>query len=125
MAAKKRIKKTSPKNKPNEVSVEKKMKLFGFFLVVFALLTFLSILSYSRLDEANLSLGFADLFKIFSPDGESGSRYSSVHNWLGILGAYMSSFFINSTIGYFSLVIPVIIFIWGYALMKKESYRMV
>ena len=124
MAAKKRIKKTSPKNKPNEVSVEKKMKLFGFFLVVFALLTFLSILSYSRYDEANLSLGFADLFNIFSSNPETVSRYSSVHNWLGILGAYISSFFINSTIGYFSLVIPVIFFIWGYALLKGESYRL-
>jgi len=124
MAAKKRIKKTSPKNKPNEVSVEKKMKLFGFFLVVFALLTFLSILSYSRYDEANLSLGFADLFNIFSSNPETVSRYSSVHNWLGILGAYISSFFINSTIGYFSLVIPVIFFIWGYALLKGDSYKL-
>ncbi|MCK5456762.1 MAG: DNA translocase FtsK 4TM domain-containing protein, partial [Melioribacteraceae bacterium] len=55
---------------------------------------------------------------------ETVSRYSSVHNWLGILGAYISSFFINSTIGYFSLVIPVIFFIWGYALLKGESYRL-
>ena len=124
MAAKKRIRKTSPKNKPNKVSVEKKMKLFGFFLVVFALLTFLSILSYSKYDEANLSLGFADLFNIFSSNPETVSRYSSVHNWLGILGAYISSFFINSTIGYFSLVIPVIFFIWGYALLKEESYKL-
>lgn len=124
MAAKKRIKKVSPKNKPNKVSVEKKMKLFGFFLIVFALLTFLSILSYSKYDEANLSLGFTDLFNIFSSNPETVSRYSSVHNWLGILGAYISSFFINSTIGYFSLVIPVIFFIWGYALLKEESYRL-
>ncbi len=124
MAAKKRISKTSPKNKPNKVSVEKKMKLFGFFLIVFALLAFLSILSYSKYDEANLSLGFADLFNIFSSNPETVSRYSSVHNWLGILGAYISSFFINSTVGYFSLVIPVIFFIWGYALMKEESYRL-
>lgn len=124
MAAKKRIKKVSPKNKPNKVSVEKKMKLFGFFLIVFALLAFLSILSYSKYDEANLSLGFADLFNIFSSNPETVSRYSSVHNWLGILGAYISSFFINSTIGYFSLVIPVVFFIWGYALLKEESYRL-
>jgi len=124
MAAKKRINKTSLKNKPNKVSVEKKMKLFGFFLIVFALLAFLSILSHSKYDEANLSLGFADLFNIFSSNPETVNRYSSVHNWLGILGAYISSFFINSTIGYFSLVIPVIIFIWGYALLKGESYKL-
>jgi len=124
MAVKKRTKKTSTQNKSKEVSVEKKKKLFGFFLIIFSLLTFLSILSYSRYDEANLSLGFTDLLNVFSSNPETISRYSSIHNWLGILGAYISSFFINSTIGYFSIVIPIVIFIWGYALLKEESYKL-
>lgn len=124
MAVKKRTKKTSAQSKSKEVSVEKKKKLFGFFLIIFSLLTFLSILSYSRYDEANLSLGFTDLLNVFSSNPETISRYSSIHNWLGILGAYISSFFINSTIGYFSIVIPVVIFIWGYALLKEESYKL-
>ncbi|VAX16548.1 DNA translocase FtsK, partial [hydrothermal vent metagenome] len=124
MAVKKRTKKTSAQSKSKEVSVERKKKLFGFFLIIFSLLTFLSILSYSRYDEANLSLGFTDLLNVFSSNPETISRYSSIHNWLGILGAYISSFFINSTIGYFSIVIPVVIFIWGYALLKEESYKL-
>ncbi len=124
MAVKKRTKKTSTQSKSKEVSVEKKKKLFGFFLIVFSLLTFLSILSYSRYDEASLSLGFTDLLNVFSSNPETISRYSSIHNWLGILGAYISSFFINSTIGYFSIVIPIVIFIWGYALLKEESYKL-
>lgn len=124
MAVKKRTKKTSTQSKSKEVSVEKKKKLFGFFLIIFSLLTFLSILSYSKYDEANLSLGFTDLLNVFSSNPETISRYSSIHNWLGILGAYISSFFINSTIGYFSIVIPVVIFIWGYTLLKEESYKL-
>ncbi|MEN8192167.1 MAG: DNA translocase FtsK 4TM domain-containing protein [Bacteroidota bacterium] len=124
MAAKRKSKNTSNKNNSAGVSLKKKKKLFGFFLVLFAILTFLSILSYSRYDEANLSLGFSDLFNIFSSNPETINRYSSVHNWLGILGAYISSFFINSTIGYFSVVIPIVLFIWGYTLLKEESYKL-
>jgi len=124
MAAKKKT--TSSANNDNFfiISVEKKKKLLGFFLIVFALLIFLSILSYTRYDAANLSLGFTDLFKIFSSDPEFVSRASSVHNWLGILGAYISDFFINSTIGYFSIVFPVIMFIWGYSILKNEYHKL-
>ncbi len=125
MAVKKRTKKTSTPSKSKEVSVEKKKKLFGFFLIVFSLLTFLSILSYSRYDEANLSLGFfTDLLNVFSSNPETINRYSGIHNWLGILGAYISYFFIHSTIGYFSIAIPIVIFIWGYTLLKEESYKL-
>ncbi len=124
MATKRTNKNSSTKSKSKPVSVEKKLKLFGFFLVIVAILTFLSILSYSRYDEANLSLGFDDLLNVFSSNPETINRYSGVYNWLGIFGAYISSFFINSTIGYFSLVIPIVFFIWGYTLLKEESYRL-
>ena len=124
MAAKRRTNNTPQKSNPTVVSVEKKMKLFGFFLIIFALLTFLSILSYSRFDEANLSLGFADLWNVFSSNAETINRYSNVHNWLGILGAYISSFFINSTIGYFSISIPIVMFIWGYTFLREQSYKL-
>jgi len=117
--------KKSPSNGDNYfiVSVEKKKKLLGIFLIVFSLLIFLSILSYSRFDHANLTYKFTDLFKIFSSDPEFIHRAESTHNWLGVFGAYISNFFINSTIGYFSVVFPVIMFIWGYAVYKNEHFK--
>src|SRR3990172_1222603 len=54
------------------VSPEKKKKLLGIFLVILALLIFLSILTYSRYDES-----------------------------------------------YFSIIFPVIMFIWGYSILRK------
>ena len=105
--AKKRVKKTNTGDDNYFiVSLEKKKKLFGIFLSVFALLIFLSILSYSRYDQANLTFGFTDLFRVFSSDSEFLKRAESTYNWLGIFGAYISDFFINSTIGYFSIIFP-------------------
>ena len=117
-------KKTVKSNNDFTVSTERKKKLIGVFLIILALLSLLSILSYSRYDVSNLLFGFSDLFKIFSSDPEFVSRASSVHNWLGIFGAYLSDFFINSTIGYFSIAFPVVLFIWGLTILKSESYKL-
>ncbi len=125
MAAKRKT--TSKKNLKNSnsssVSTERKKKLLGVFLIIFALLALLSILSYSRYDVSNLFFGFTDLFKIFSSDPEFVNRASSVHNWLGIFGAYLSDFFINSTIGYFSVVFPIVLFMWGLTILKNDNVK--
>jgi len=125
MAAKKKTQNSVPGDNYFIISIDKKKKLLGIFLSVFALLIFLSIISYSRFDQANLTYEFTDLFKVFSSDPEFVARVESTHNWLGLFGAYISNFFINSTIGYFSLVFPVILFLWGYYIVKKEDYKIV
>jgi len=106
------------------VSPEKKKKLLGIFLVILALLIFLSIISYSRYDESFFSYKFLDLFG-FGSNPELTNKAATTHNWLGIFGAYVSHFLIRSTIGYFSIIFPVIMFIWGYAILKKsEDYKL-
>jgi S-DNA-T family DNA segregation ATPase FtsK/SpoIIIE len=106
------------------VSPAKKKKLLGIFLVVFALLIFLSILSYSRYDDSSFSFRLADLFNVFSSNPELKSKAALTHNWLGIFGAYISYFFIHSTLGYFSLIFPVIMFVWGYSVLRAQSYKL-
>ena len=103
------------------VSPEKKKKLLGILLIVFALLVFLSILSYSRDDESFFSYRFLDQLNIFEADPELRNRAATTHNWLGIFGSYISHFFVKSTIGYFSLIFPTIMFIWGYSSLRKEK----
>jgi S-DNA-T family DNA segregation ATPase FtsK/SpoIIIE len=106
------------------MSLEKKRKLIGLFMAVFALLLFLSIISYSAYDEANLSFEFSDLFKAFSSDPDFADKADSARNWLGVFGAYVSDFFVNNILGYFSLIFPVIIFLWGYAIVREQNYRL-
>lgn len=45
------------------------------------------------------------------------------HNWFGIIGAHFSYFFIKSTIGYFSVVFPAIMFLWGLSFFKKFTFK--
>lgn len=104
------------------ISPRKKKKLLGIFLIVFALLFFLSILSYSRYDDSIFSYRLTDLLKIFS-GSEFKDKATETHNWLGIFGAYISNFFIRATLGYFSLVFPVIMFIWGYTVLRAGEYK--
>ncbi|MCF8240395.1 MAG: DNA translocase FtsK [Melioribacteraceae bacterium] len=124
MAKKKKNQEPAPEENYFIISLEKKKKILGVFLIVLALLIFLSILSYSGYDQANLTYGFTDLFKIFSSDPEFVSRAESTHNWLGIFGAYISDFFVNSTIGYFSIIFPVILFIWGFSISRRQNYKL-
>lgn len=106
------------------VSPAKKKKLLGIFLIVFAILIFLSILSYSRYDDSSFSFRFTDLFNIFSSNPELKSKAAGTYNWLGIFGVYISYFFIHSTLGYFSLIFPVIMFVWGYSVLRAASYKL-
>lgn len=105
------------------VSIEKKKKIFGIFLTVFSLLILLSILSYSRYDQANLTFEFSDLFKVFSSNPEFVERAEDAHNWLGIFGAYISNFFINSTLGIFSIVFPAVLFLFGYTVVTENEFK--
>ena len=121
MAKKKRkkVKKDSPEYL---ISPEKKIKIVGIFILLLSVFIFLSILSYSRYDEFIADYGFFDLFKVFTNNPEFSNKVSSLHNWMGIFGAYSSFFLIQKTIGYFSIVFPVITFLWGMSLMGKKNY---
>lgn len=118
-----RRKKVNNSDSPYIIPIEKKKKILGFVMIVFALLIFLSILSYSRFDEANLG-SFTDLFKIFSNDPQIVNKMESINNWLGIFGAYTSYFFIHATLGYFSIVFPVILFVWGFSIIRTRNFKL-
>ncbi len=106
------------------ISLEKKKKLIGIAFIVTAALIMLSILSYSRYDQAKLNFTFTDLFNVFSNNPDFVHRAESTHNWLGIFGAYISQFLIISTIGYSSIVIPLILFIWGFTIIKNADKKL-
>jgi S-DNA-T family DNA segregation ATPase FtsK/SpoIIIE len=105
------------------LSIEKKKKILGIFIILFSILVLLSIISYSRFDQANLDYNFSDLFKVFNPDPAFKEKLASTHNWLGVFGAYISDIFINSTLGLFSAVFPVIFLMWGLRFFLKINFR--
>ena len=109
-------------NKYFVISADKKKKILGIFLIVFSLLTLLSIASYSRYDQA-FNYHISDLFKVLSNNQEVVQKVDATHNILGPFGAYISDFFVNSTFGIFSTVFPIMFFLWGFSIFRKINFR--
>ena len=112
MAAKQRKvngKKSNSNKNYFSFSTEKKKRIAGIFLILFSIFLLLCIVSYDRRDKVYLDQ----------------SIFSNVdtHNWLGMLGAHFSYFFINNIIGYFSIIFPAILFLWGVSLFKKFPFK--
>ncbi len=98
------------------ISPEKKKTIFAIFLLVLSVFLFLSVISYSRYDEALMGDFFKD---IFSPGDKS-----DINNWLGIIGAHTAHFLIKQTLGYFSIAFAFILFLWGFSFFKKLSFKL-
>jgi S-DNA-T family DNA segregation ATPase FtsK/SpoIIIE len=110
-----RKKNTRKKNNNSEgkyfnISADKKKKIIGIFLLLFSIFLFFSIISYDRRDEVYIA------YSIFHGGIET-------YNWLGIIGSKFSHFFIKLTIGYFSVVFPAVLLLWGISLFKKISFK--
>lgn len=124
-------KKTKPKGeKPEEsgkyftISIGKKKKILGILLIVLSFFIILSIVSYSKSDEARISPGFwSDFWNIISNSNNESNKLAEINNWMGIAGVYISFLFIRSIIGYFSIVLPAVIFLWGLRFFKKLDFR--
>jgi S-DNA-T family DNA segregation ATPase FtsK/SpoIIIE len=102
-------------------SVGSEITIFSFLVI--SLLISLSIISYSAADDANSEIGLFDIFKLLLGDESVRSRADTVHNWLGIFGAYISNFFVNATIGEFSIVFPLILFAFSWTALLKKKYK--
>jgi hypothetical protein len=53
------------------------------------------------------------------------SDKSGAYNLLGIVGVHIAYFLVKQTLGYFSLIIPAIIFTWSLLLFKKNIFKFV
>jgi S-DNA-T family DNA segregation ATPase FtsK/SpoIIIE len=113
MAARRRkntLKKNNAEGKYFSISADKKRKIIGIFLILFSIFLFLCIISYDRRDEVYIA------HSIFHGGIDT-------NNWLGIIGAKLSHFFIKLTIGYFSVVFPVVLLLWGISFFKKIVFK--
>ena len=107
MAVKKRGNNSLKKNNKENYfsfSSDKTKKILGILLILFSVFLLLSIISYDRRDDSYLN-------------GDE------LLNWAGIFGAYTSNFFIKSTIGYFSIVFPLLFFTFGISFFKRITAR--
>jgi S-DNA-T family DNA segregation ATPase FtsK/SpoIIIE len=94
------------------VSRQRKLEILGLVLMALGFLLFLAVVSYDA-DDNGLARSFS-LRQALNP-GENRA-----HNALGLFGAYISREFVANFLGYFAVVLPVLIFAWGYALFRDR-----
>lgn len=85
---------TKKKNNSNEQRQQE--EIFGILLMTLALFVLISLISYDPGEEP------------------TGLRFIPVKNAMGVLGVYISYYLIKLFIGYPSIVIPFLIFAWGW-----------
>ncbi len=89
--------------------------------MLFAVLLFLSLISYTAKDELNTKITLSELSSIFSSDSMIRIKADTTYNWLGLLGAVISNILINWTVGYLIIFFPIFLFVWGLNIFKENE----
>ena len=117
---KKSVKEKNGKSSSNKnyfvLTSNNKKQILGLFLVVISIILFLSVVTFDRRDEANLTTWFTDFFASFD-------NKIDIQNWLGVTGAHFAKFLVKATFGYFSITIPIVLFLWGVSFFKTIDFK--
>lgn len=112
----KSAKQTTTDDNINETRFVKRKRVLSTLLGLFSFLLTLALVSYTKLDEANAQLSLIDFYSLLTGDKIIEIKAMTSQNWLGLLGAYISNIIYNSTLGYGSIILPVITFYWAKSL---------
>lgn len=105
---------------------DRRRQIWSFLGIVFSFMLLLSLVSYTPADQANGQVRVLDLWKVVTPDEALQAKADRTQNLLGLLGAIISNWFINSTIGYAIIVLPFLGLAWSwYTLRKKELHKLI
>ena len=93
-----------------EISFREKLKyeIIGILLVALAIFLLLSLISYSPLDPSFFSY--------------ASSRAKGIHNWMGIVGAYISSLLFQG-FGFPSFLIPFVIGVFSVSFIFRWEWK--
>lgn len=109
------------KNTIGNPSPNHKKQIVALTGVVISFLVLLSLVSYSQNDQASGELSIFDLWKVVTNDEQILAKAEQTRNWLGLVGAILSNWLINGTVGYAVLVLPILGFLWSIYLLNKKN----
>ncbi len=121
-----RVRTTEPEDTPSLIADSpdpdstRRIKIAGVLLGIFALLLLLALVSYTSKDEANAQLSMRDLLGVVRGDAELRAKFDTTHNWLGLLGAVIANWLYVSTIGIWSIALPVLMLFWARDLVRHQ-----
>jgi len=82
------------------------------------LLILLALVSYHSSDEAGADLSLSELVGIITGNPQIQARADLSRNWLGLSGAVLSTALIKGSVGYAVLVLPFLLFGFGWVLLR-------
>jgi S-DNA-T family DNA segregation ATPase FtsK/SpoIIIE len=97
-------------------SAGRRKQLFSIVIMLIGLLLMLCIVSYHPEDESASDLSFERITHLLLRN----DTYR-IGNWMGILGALTAEFFVKGAFGYFSVVFPALLTLWGWMLLRRRS----
>jgi S-DNA-T family DNA segregation ATPase FtsK/SpoIIIE len=104
---------------PKKKSSRNQLISVGGILVSFMVL--LSLLSYSAEDQASGDIQVTDLWKVVTNDELIQAKAQQTGNLLGLLGALLSNWLINGTIGYAVLALPILGLVWSFVWLRRKN----
>ena len=100
----------------NSFTYTRKMEVAGILIMALAALLLLSIASFHPADYGIVkTLSSESLLRV---DQGPALRVS---NWLGVIGAYISYFFVHVLFGYVSIIVPVLIASVGWYVFRQKQ----
>jgi DNA segregation ATPase FtsK/SpoIIIE, S-DNA-T family len=108
-------------NKSKMKTSSRNMKIFSVLLLVFSILIFFSLISYTPKDEVNTEISFGELMDFIGGNSAIQAKIETTRNWLGLFGAIFAKFIFKSTFGYAFLFFPIVLMIWAVELFRKST----
>jgi S-DNA-T family DNA segregation ATPase FtsK/SpoIIIE len=109
----------------NKETQSHKRQIIAILMMVAGLLIGLAIVFYSRGDEAALDSPDLTLLNVLRfPFVDSLKHLAEqIQNPFGLLGALVSGFFVLKTIGYASVLFPILLILWGWILLRLKDIQ--
>ncbi|MDX2128434.1 MAG: DNA translocase FtsK [Chloroherpetonaceae bacterium] len=96
----------------------RKMEVYGLSIVALSLFFIIAIFSYNKADDQVIeNIRF---YEVFGKTARLAAE--ALENPLGIIGAMISSFLVNSILGYPTAILMIAITIWGWSMFRKNGY---
>jgi DNA segregation ATPase FtsK/SpoIIIE, S-DNA-T family len=114
------------KESPKKKNPDRRRQTWSFMGIVLSFMMLLSLISYTSADQGNGQIRLLDLWKVVTNDEAVKAQADRTQNLLGLLGAILSNWFINSTLGYAIIVLPFLGLSWSwYVLRKKDLHKLI
>ena len=98
----------------------RRFKIIAILLGITGVLLLIALVSYTAKDEANAQLTLKDMVGVIRGDETLRLKFDTTYNWLGLLGAVVAHWMFTSTIGIWSVVLPVLMMFWAYDVFRVQ-----